>query len=199
MLTGCAVCAGGRDRLRQGHGFPSGPGVAGAAEPAVAAHPPRAFLVAGQAGADRGRVLAPGLGREVRVGDLPADHPHQVTLAGSQHLLSLLRAGDPARPDDRDAHRGPDRRRDVHGVTGTRPHARHDPVQGGGGHPDRGVDVVHGAGGVGEPGHLDGLAERGAALDHLVTADPHAEHAPRADRRADRGHDLEQQTGAVGQ
>src|SRR5205823_546241 len=65
-------------RRGQRHGLPPGPRVLDAAEPAVQPHPADAFLVAGQAGADPGRLAGPRLGREVRVGDLAADHADQV-------------------------------------------------------------------------------------------------------------------------
>ena len=60
----------------------------------------------------------PGLGREIRVGDLPPDHADQVTLPVGQRLVGLLRAGDPARAQHRDVHRGADRGRDVQSVPG---------------------------------------------------------------------------------
>ncbi len=141
----------------------------------------------------------PGLGREVRVGDLPPDHADQVTLPVGQRLLGLLRAGDPAGAQHRDVHRGADRGRDVQSVPRGGPHARHHRVQAGGGHSRRGADVVHPAAAAGHPGHLDRLAERGAVLDHLVAAEPDAERAAGADRLAYRGHDLQQQPGPVAQ
>ena len=58
---------------RQRSGFTSGAGVLDAAEPAVQAHPAHTFLVTRQAQPDVVGVARAGLGRELRIGDLPAD------------------------------------------------------------------------------------------------------------------------------
>ena len=190
-------------RRRRGRGtiddLASGAGVLDAAQPPVEAHPSHALLVARQAGADVGGVAGPGLGAEVGVGDLPAHHAHQVAHPVGQGPVGLQRVLEPPDPDHRQVDGGPDGARDEQGVAGRDLHAGLDHVQGGRGHPDRGVDVVDLPGGLDHPGHRDGVLDPGAALDQLVPAEAHAEGPVGADGGPDGVHDLEQEAGPVGQ
>ena len=52
----------------------------------------------------------PGLGGEVGVGDLAADHADQVALAGRERPVGLQRVLEPAHPDHRQRDRVADRR-----------------------------------------------------------------------------------------
>ncbi len=92
-----AVAAEGRLRLAPG------PRVLDAAQPAVEPHAAHALLVAGQAGADVGGVPRPGLGREVRVGDLAPHHPDQVAEPVAEGPVGLERVLEPAHADHRHA------------------------------------------------------------------------------------------------
>ena len=169
---------------RQRDGLPAGARVLDAAHPPVQAHPPDALLVAGQAGADLGGKPRAGLGDEIRVGDLPPHHAHQVAVTVGQRPLGLDRVLDPAHPDHGQPDRLPDCAGDEQGVPGRDAHGRLDHEQRGRGHPDGGVDVVDLAGRLHHPGHLDGLLQRAAALDQLIAADPHAQRTLRPDRVA---------------
>ena len=91
------------------------------------------------------------------------------------------------------------RRRDERRIPGRDVHRRLDHEQRRRRHPDRGVEVVDRTGGLHHLGHLDCIVDRGAALDQLVAAQPHAQCQVGADCGADRHDQLEQQAGTVGQ
>ena len=193
-----AAAAAGPRSARGLHRLPPGPGVLDAAQPPVEPHATDALLVAGQAGADVGAVAGAGLGREVGVGDLAADHPDQVAQPGLQGPIRLQRVLEAAHADHREADGLADGARYEQGVAGRDLHARFDHVQGGRGHPDRRVDVVDLAGGFDQAGHRHGVLDGRAALDELVATQAHAEGGSRPDGLPDGGHQLQQQPGALG-
>ena len=176
-----------------GDGLAAGARVGDAAQPAAQPDPPRALLVAAQAGADPGRLAGRALAAKSGSAIWPRITPTRSHCPAAS-AARPARVGDPAGADD--GHR--------HGRAGSRPGcasrtraapACWAPISGhrGGGHPDRGADVVHLAGRVGQPRDGHRLVEGDAALGQLVAADPHAEHAAGAEHGAHRGEDLQQQ------
>ncbi len=123
----------------------------------------------------------PGLGREVGVGDLAADDPDEVTVTVAERPIGLHRVLEPTDPDDGQPDGGPDGARDVEGVARGDLHARLDHEESGRGHADRGVDVVDLAAVFDHASHLDGVRQRGAAVDELVAAQPNPEGTLGAD------------------
>ena len=180
-------------------GFAAGARVLDAPQPAVQPHPADALLVARQAQADLLGRPGPRLGRELGVGDLAAHDADEVAVALGERPLGLQRVLEPADADDGQLDRLAHRRRDEQGVARRHVHRRLDHEQRRRGHPDRRVDVVDLPGRLDEPGDLDGLVDRRAALDQLVAAQPHAEREAVADHAAHGGDDLEQEPRPVGQ
>ncbi len=130
---------------------------------------------------------------ELRISDLATHDPHQVALPLGQCTLGLQRILEAAHADHRQLDRPAQRGRDEHRVARRYVHRGLDHEQRGCGHTDRGVDVVDVTARLDHAGHLDGILDRGAALDEFVTAQPHAQRQVGPDRGAHRGHDLEQQ------
>ena len=159
----------------------AGQRVLDAAEPAVEAHAADALLVARQAQADV--VGGPGLGLrgEVGIGDLAANDADQIAMALGKGPLGLQRILETTDADDRQVDRLANRGRDEHRVARRDVHARLDHEQARGGNADRGVDVVDLPRRLDEPGDLDRVVDRRAALDQLVAADAHAEGQSVAD------------------
>ena len=181
-----------------GHfGLTAGSGVLDAAEPTVEAHAPDALLVAREAQPDLLGGARPGLGGEVGVGDLAAHDADEIAMALGECPLGLQRILEPSDAHDRQVDGFANRRRDEERVPGRHVHRRLDHEEARRGHPDRRVDVVDLPGPFDELGDADGIVDRRAALDQLVTADPDTEGEPVADHAAHGGDDLDEQPRSV--
>ncbi len=183
---------GGDPRQPDTLGLAAGARVLDAAEPAVEAHPADALLVARQAQTGLVGGAGPGLGREVGVGDLPAHHPDEIAVALGERPFDLQRILEATDADHRQVDRLADGRGDEHRVPRRDVHRRLDHEQARRGDADRGVDVVDVAGRVDDLGHADRVVDRGAVLDQLVAAQPHAERQPVPDHLAHGGDDVDE-------
>ena len=176
-----------------------GPRVLDATEPSVESHPPDAFLVARETGADIGGMTGTGFGGEVGIGDLAPHHADQIADAVVEGALGLLGVLEPAHPHHREIDGLADGARDEEGITGRDLHAGLDHEEGGGGHAYRGVDVVDLAGGFDHTGHGHRVFDVGASLDELVAAQPDPEDLVGPDGVPYGIDDLEQKAGPLDQ
>ena len=188
-----------RDDAHRAHalGLAARAGVLDAPEPPVQTHPADALLVAAEAQTDLVGGACSCLGCEVGVGDLAAHHAHQVAVALGQRSFGLQRVLEPTDTDDGEVDRLAECTRYEHRIARRDVHACLDHEQARRCHADRGVDVVDLARGLDDPGDLDRIVDRGAALDQFVATDAYAEREPVADHVTHGGDDLGEQSGAV--
>ena len=92
------------------------------AEPAVQAHSPDAFLIAGQAQTNIVGAVFAGLAGEFGISDLAANDADQIGMTFAQNPFGLNRVLDPPNCDHRQPHCFTDRRGNEQGVIGANPH-----------------------------------------------------------------------------